>query len=320
MVDRVAWPPGSIAKTFIQGVINMSNALSVRIRNRTGSIRACGRLVGIATASLIAVGIVLLASTGSARADIHANLVVHLRFDGDVTDATGRGNNGTIVRAGTDSPYVPGIIGMAFQTQGTVPIPEYPTGNYITLGSPDDLNFGTSTDFSLSWWGQYATANQTDNAPWFGNKDANNGSNRGWVISSQPNGMVNWTYRERSLGSASPPTPVGTGNGSLDDGKWHHYVVTFARGTGGMGTIYLDGDVADTTPINSDNTLGDISFVFPTNIFQDGVGNYTNVPNSGNANFAKAAIDDLGVWRRAITPDEVTLIYTMGMQGKSALD
>jgi hypothetical protein len=276
--------------------------------------------VGIATAYLIAAGMGLLAPTQSARADIHDNLVVHLRFDGDVNDATARANNGTIVRAGTDSPYVPGIIGMAFQTQGTIPIQEYPTGNYITLGSPDDLNFGTSTDFSLSWWGQYTTANQSGNAPWFANKDANNGSNRGWVISSQPNGMINWSYRERSLGGNSPPSPVGTANGSLDDGQWHHYVVTFARGTGGMGTIYLDGNVADTTPISSDNTLGDISFDFPTNIFQDGVGTYTNVPNSGDANFAKAAMDDLGIWRRAITQDEVTLIYSMGLKGQSALD
>src|SRR5437016_613837 len=87
---------------------------------------------------LVAVGFSLLAPAIRARADIHDALVVHLRFDGDVQDSTGRGNNGTIVRPGADSPYVPGIIGMAFQTQGSDPLPEYPTGNYITLGSPDD--------------------------------------------------------------------------------------------------------------------------------------------------------------------------------------
>ena len=294
----------------------MIHTLCVRIPNRTSTIRPWVRPVGIATASLIAVGMALLAPTGSARADIHDGLVVHLSFDGDVVDHTGRGNDGTIVRAGTDSPYVAGIIGMAYQTQGTVPIPEYPTGNYITLGKPDDLIFGTSSDFSLSWWGQFTADAQHGGPVWLANKDANNDANRGWLLESQPNGMLKWLYRERGQSSTGSNT-VGTLTGSLNDGQWHHYVVTFARGPGGTGTIYLDGDAVDTTPINSDSTLGDISFVFPTNILQDGVGTYSNIADD---RFDKAAIDDLGIWRRAITPDEVTQIYTMGLKGKSALD
>lgn len=294
----------------------MINSLRIRTRNRTDSCRACVRPVGIVAALLIALGIVVLAPTGNARADIHDGLVVHLRFDGDVTDATGRGNNGTIVRPGTDSPYVPGLIGMAFQTQGTVPVPEYPTGNYITLGTPDDLNFGASSDFSLSWWGQFTTDAQHGDPVWLANKDANNTANRGWLLGSQPGGMFRWTYRERGQ-SDSASQPVGTLMGGLDDGQWHHYVVTFTRGSGGIGTIYLDGDQVDVSTINSDGTLGDVSFFFPTNILQDGVGTYTNIADS---HFDKAAIDDLGIWRRAISADEVTLIYNMGLKGQSALD
>jgi hypothetical protein len=258
----------------------------------------------------------LLAPTGRALADIHDGLVVHLTFDGDVVDHTGRGNDGTIVRAGTNAPYVAGIIGMAFQTQGTVPVPEYPTGNYISLGNPDDLNFGISSDFSLSWWGQFTSDAQHGIPVWLANKDANNDANRGWILQSQPGGMIKWIYRERGQ-SSSASTVVGTPTGSLDDGQWHHYVVTFARGSGGTGTLYLDGSAVDTSPINSDGTLGDISFAFPTNILQDGVGTYSNISDD---RFDQAAIDDLGIWRRAITPDEVTLIYTTGLTGKSALD
>src|SRR5437016_634488 len=49
-------------------------------------------------------------SISAAPLDIHTNLVVHHTFDGDVVDHTGRGNDGTIIRPGTDSPFVPGII------------------------------------------------------------------------------------------------------------------------------------------------------------------------------------------------------------------
>ncbi len=55
-----------------------------------------------------------------------------------------------------------------------------------------------------------------------------------------------------------------------------------------------------------------------TNIFQDGTGAYTD--GGSGANWDNAFIDDLGIWRRAITADEVTTIYEMGMMGISALD
>src|SRR5207248_3191113 len=100
--------------------------------------------LGATAGFVVAVGIALLAPATMVRADIHDGLVVHLTFDqaddgGNPLDSSGRGNHGTIVRPGANSPYVPGIIGMAFQTQGTVTTPDYPTGNYITLGNPTDL-------------------------------------------------------------------------------------------------------------------------------------------------------------------------------------
>lgn len=317
MVDRVTWQAGSVATFFIQGVTEVRPSFSARRRNRTSTLRACLGRIAVTTAFLIAGASALLAGAGTARADIHDSLVLHLAFDGDATDHTGRGNDGTIVRPGTDSPYVPGLIGMAFQTQGVDTSPEYPTGNYISLGKPADLSFGTSTDFSLSWWGQYTRENQNDDQAWLSNKDWNSGRDQGWVVDSEPNGTFKWNYRERGQQRCDSPH-VSTNKGSLDDGQWHHYVVVFARGVGGTGTIYLDGDLIDTTALNSDTTTGDIDFVFPTNIFQDGTGVYSDI--KGNSNFAKAAIDDLGIWRRAITADEVTLIYTTGLTGKSALD
>jgi hypothetical protein len=263
-------------------------------------------------AFVLGLGMWLVGSAPKAKADLHDGLVLHLTFDGDVADHTGRGNDGTIVRPGPGSPYVPGIIGQAFQTMGSVTLPDSSSGNIISLGSPTDLKFGggTRTDFSISFWGQYLTGAQHDDIPWLSNKDWISGSNRGWVIASEGGGTVKWNFRSKGETRRDSPH-VG---GGLDDGQWHHYAITFSAGGDGAGIIYLDGALVDYTPTNS---VLDVDFVFPTIIFQDGTMAYTDT-DSG-ANWDQAAIDDLGIWRRAISDTEVAVIYTMGLAGQSAL-
>ena len=73
-------------------------------RSRLGATFGCSLF-------LTTLGFAFLIAPGAARADIHDQLVVHLRFDGDVQDYSGRENHGTIVRPGANSPYVPGVIG-----------------------------------------------------------------------------------------------------------------------------------------------------------------------------------------------------------------
>ena len=264
----------------------MTVAFNVRSWCQPDSTRAGATGVSPPLAFLIAMGILAMAPLGMARADVPDGLVVHLTFEGDVLDHSGRGNDGTIVRPGTDSPYVPGIIGKAFQATGTVRDVEDPTGSYITLGSPDDLNFGTSTDFSFSWWGQYTPDGQHDDIAWLSNKDWNSGAVRGYVLSSEPGGKFKWNYRSRGDARRDSPTIGGGASPQLDDGAWHHYVVTFTRGVGGFGTIYFDGAFANQAVLNS---IGDINFIFPTNILQDGTGVYTDIGGDGKLNSVLAA-------------------------------
>ena len=297
----------------------MRSFFCVRNRTRLRAAPACARRIGIATAFLTAAGLALLAPEAKAQTDIHDSLVVHLPFDGDVMDHTGRGNNGTILNAGANppSPYVPGIIGQAYQTQGQFVSIDVSTSSYILLGSPPDLQFGagTPTDFSVSFWGQYVTSGQNDDIPWISNKDWNSGGNRGWGIFSQSGGGVKWNFRSMGEVRADSNHLGLASGGGLDDGNWHHFVVVFGPATNGLITTYLDGvDVDDT----SSGSALDVAFVFPTNILQDGTGSYTD--QAGGANWNMCAIDDLGIWRRALTADEITLIYTMGLQGISALD
>jgi Concanavalin A-like lectin/glucanases superfamily len=282
-----------------------------------GNSLCAGRPI-ITSALAVAMGMLMLVPAGTVWADIHDNLVVHLTFNGDVMDHTGRGNDGTIMRPGADSPYVPGVIGQAYQTKGKVLGIDNSTSSYITLGNPPDLNFDGSTDISFSWWGQYTADAQHDDIPWLSNKDWNSGGNRGWVLASEEGGKgLRWNFRAYGEGRMDIPGPyAGVG---WDDGMWHHYVVTFTRGANGLATVYQDGAIVDQRPISSSLAIG--YALLPTNIFQDGTGTYTDVSGPpGGANFDLASIDDLGIWRRALTDDEVTLIYNMGLKGVSALD
>jgi hypothetical protein len=309
----------------------MSKVVQSRKETRRAITRVFSRRLGKTLVCLAALGLPVLMGTGEVRADIHDSLVVHLPFDGDVNDYSGRGNNGTIMNAGTNppSPYVQGIIGQGYNTTGTITGPDVSTSSYITLGTPADLNFDGSCDVSFSWWGMYnAATDENDDIAWLSNKDWLSSSEPGWIIAAQNGGGV-IRVNFRSLHEAKIDYSGGSNWG---DGNWHHYVVVWGRGDGGY--IYQDSALMLYVPFFDANHPNGASVTvsypspptdgvpnhqtYATNIFQDGTGDYTD--GAGGANWNNCTIDDLGIWRRAITQDEVTLIYNMGLQGISALD
>ena len=88
---------------------------------------------------------------------------------------------------------------------------------------------------------------------------------------------------------------VGAGI-SINDGSWHHLVHTFDRTSDGI--TYLDGVAVDS---HEDYSAGDIDETNATNIGQDPTGTYSQT--------ASADIEDIGIWRRVLTPLEVASIY-----------
>ena len=134
----------------------------------------------------------------------------------------------------------------------------------------------------------------------------------GWI---DPNtGGFHWNYKT----DTSPRTDsTRCKDCHLDDGQWHHYVVTFTRGDpidlGGHGNMYIVGILLEEV-----NLTGTLDAGLAVNIMQDGLGTYTDT-NNGSI-WKGALISDVGIWRRAITQEEVTTIYNLGLQGISALD
>jgi hypothetical protein len=239
---------------------------------------------------------VLGAAASVPAGTITSEMVVHLPFDGDYVNLAPAA---VVSAAPVGAPTLEaGRIG-----SGAVRVSTANDGsffNYVTLGAPAELNFGGATDFTVSAW---VKINSKESDPSFlSNKDWDAGGNTGWVVFVGGGGNLGWNYRES--GSAR----VDASGPGINDGNWHHIAVSYKRD--GNAITYLDGVLVATTPIGPAEETLDSGL--PTNIGQDGTGAY------GPA--IDALIDDVAIWRRAVTGFELERIYTFGTNGVKVSD
>src|ERR1051326_4059456 len=236
-----------------------------------------------------------------AQAQITNDLVLHLTFDNTYNNTRANGIDGTAVGSPT---FVTGQVG-----SGAVALTilrDASTFNYVTLGNPPLLNFGsvkdgTAVDFSIGFWCNYT--NQIDDPPFIANKNWSSSGNQGWGIFTQGGGNFRVNVTD-DAGTKQDTTSTPT----IRDGKWHHVVVTFARQ--GVASIYVDGAQVSTSPLSQ--VVGPIDTSLVVNIGEDGTGAYTD---GGSAEMVNVFMDDLGIWRRVISPTEVAAIYNAGLGG-----
>lgn len=252
-----------------------------------------------------------------------AGLVLHLPFDGNLTDATGRGNNGVAIHktSSSSNAVAPTFVsdaplgqGVHYETQalntgGTTSIAT--DAQYVTLGVRPDLQFGPGVSFSISCWIRLPQYFFGGDLPFFTDAVGSVGNN-GFVLApaygygtADPNPIV---APEHYGGWAFSAYGGGVGVryygdlGSIWDG-WMHVVHTVDRQTGNVVT-YLNGTNANSTKVDgtSIRDAGSIVTGMPATIGQDPTGTYGE---SGSGD-----MDDLGVWKKVLTPLEVAAIYT----------
>lgn len=245
---------------------------------------------------LAALAAALGAASSVQAGTITSEMVVHLPFDGDYSNLA---FGSPVTAAPVGAPTLEaGRIG-----SGAVRVSTAGDGsffNYVTLGNPAELNFGGATDFTVSAW---VKINSKNSDPSFlANKDWDSGGNTGWVIFVGGGGNLGWNYRES--GSAR----VDASGPNVNDGNWHHIAVSYKRD--GNAITFLDGVLVATTPIGPAEETLDSGM--PTNIGQDGAGDYSPAID--------ALIDDVAIWRRAVTGFELARIYTFGTNGVKVSD
>jgi hypothetical protein len=248
---------------------------------------------------------------------------MHLPFDGNLIDATGRGNDATNEASGgaplLTNDYVPnGVIGDAFTYQTTVSGTNV-QANYASLGVRPDLQFSSNISFTVSMWVQLPLNYIGNDLPFFTDVIGSTFGFPGFCF--EPSfGTAEGTTAAWPGGwgfSVYGSTDVGVGIygdvGSINDGNWHNLVYVIDRVNGAR--IYLDGILAheNIPPGGVAGTVVGIGNITSTNaatIGQDPTGQYAQ---SSDGNFS---IDDLGVWNRALTALEAASIYTAGINNQ----
>ena len=237
---------------------------------------------------------------------VSQGLVAHLKFDGDYSDSSGNNVNGA--PNGTPT-FETGVIGKAVHITNKK---DGSRTDYVSLGYPNVLKFGDQTptggtDFSISFW--VKLLEQADDQAFISNKDWNSSSNPGWGIFSQGGGVI----RNQITGPSSGDKYSDKPSLGLNDAAWHLLTVTVARA--GTVSTYLDGLLNSQATQSVKGSIDTDALGRTVNIGQDGTGTYTD----GNAAEIDMVVDDLGIWRRVLTSNEVAAIYLRG-QTATALD
>ena len=179
--------------------------------------------------------------------------------------------------------------------------------------------FGVNNAFSASFWVRYGDTNNFDQFQSYlgrrelkGNKTSNHWE--GWSVRNGSNDRSKLAFRFLSNdGSSSANRQIETNNSVLSASEWLHVVVTHDGSgdfTTGTSEIYVNGTAQGTT-LNS--TTGDLG---NDTLLSDSVASDQPFAVGERKEFESGAvagkIDELGVWNRVLTSDEVSDLYNNG--------
>ena len=221
---------------------------------------------------------------GSLIPDLDSSLVSWWRMDdvdgsGNPTDYIGS-NNGT--KYGDASQTANGKLGKGFTFDGT--------GDYVDFGDASDLYF-VGQNFSGCAW-----IKQTQNARFttiFGNDE--NDANGGWAFSTYTGGTGDLLFYSASSYATSTDSVIPTA------GNWYHVCFNY---------LYLGSDNNNVTFYVGGINQGSIAGL--SDISSATVNNFmfaTDPRNPGNSENFNGDIDDVQIFNRALTADEITALY-----------
>jgi len=287
---------GTTMTVYVNGAFDSSRAVSISIpannlplrigADSNGASPFSGLIdeVEVFNRALSASEIAAISNAGSAgkcRSCLTppSNMVSWWDGEGNADDIIGT-NSGTL-QNGTS--FSPGKVGQAFSLDGT--------NDYVTVPSSPDLNFG-SNPFTISTW----------------IKTSQTGSWKRIVAKRDPTGGGYWYSLVINDSRARLELCAGCNldSGSIvNDGEWHLIVVTRDR-TANMFNMYIDGIL--------ENTRTDNGFAF-----DNGIGSPLEIGKWASESYGgtyAGLIDEVQIFNRALTADEIAAIYNAGSAGQ----
>ena len=228
-------------------------------------------------------------------ANVTNDLVLHLRFDGNYLDSSGRAND---ANAPNGSPtFLAGKVGQAVHIATT------PGNNYLVVSdNAADLMFEDTNSFTVAFWVNYT--NRFNDNPIIGNA-INSTYQLGWVFTDE-GGKLEWSLVSTAGSGTYLRDPV-PGSPVIGDGAWHNVVGVVDRDSQ-LALAYIDGTLASSWSIVGLGSLNPGNLI---TIGQDPTGNY------GSETFD---IDDVGIWRRALTGYEAAGVYGAAQRSGESFD
>ena len=222
-----------------------------------------------------------LLTQSSAFAQIPSSgLVGYWPFTGNANDESGNGNNGTVNGATLTTDRF-GNANSAYNFDGVNDFIQYSSGSATSLN--------VLGDFSISFWLKTSsTGSSARTIISFGDQLNNNS---GGVTIGINDGITQAPYGR--LGYATQGQWRQSTN-TINDNAWHFVVITLE---GSVFTLYIDNVLNN----QSTNQLPTLSWNGSRRI---GAGNYAMI------GFYKDLLDDIGMYNRALTPAEITQLYT----------
>ena len=200
-------------------------------------------------------------------------LIGYWPFNGNANDESGNGKNGT-VNGATLTTDRNGVANSAYSFDGIK--------NYIQT----ELVNGFKNQFTVQAWVKTLSSPEAGIVCSRSSKSQFNGLN-----------YTPWHQAELYYGSKTESYGIGadpSGKNSINNGIWHHIVGVYY---GNKGLIYIDGKLMDSLNYVIDIVISD-PFIFGSD------------PLIGYNRYFKGQIDDIAIYNRALTEQEIAGLYT----------
>ena len=173
-------------------------------------------------------------------------------------------------------------------------------GPYVSVAPQAELDFGTG-DFSIDGWVRAVGCGPGRFSPIVDKLDTSTSTGFSFYLDQPLPNPANLNLQINGATFTSTGTLVANANPMANTGPWYFLAVTVDR-ISGLGTFYIDGSPAGT-------------FTPPPGTVTNTVPMWIGELHKPGAR-CEIAIDELEVFNRALTPQEVAGIYQAGSKGK----
>jgi hypothetical protein len=222
--------------------------------------------------------------------DVTSGLVAHYKFDGDLTDSSGNGNDITIVSGTIDYHFNYKVNGQSSLIGAN---------EYIEITSLNVLTAVWSGAFTISFWLYPTTSDKEYLGGGWDNAISAGGLRGGWYITAR-NGNLEW----QGLTGGNFISIIGTDNNIVAN-AWNHISIS---NTGTTFNISLNGIIKTLTTSNTLDTPH-------TNLADRHIGISRAKKWSGSGydyDNNGGYYDDFRVYNRVLSTTEITNLYNLG--------